>query len=102
MKLVDLDPRFYLAADGLTPIGITFDCPHCLGSGQRLAIAIRMDGTNFDPDPDNDQQFPANEHVWTVVSGGGFPDLSLSPSIDASSAGHWHGYITAGEIVGGL
>lgn len=27
-----------------------------------------------------------------------FGSMSVTPSIDASAAGHWHGYITAGEI----
>ena len=29
-------------------------------------------------------------------------DLTATPSIDASSSGHWHGHITNGEIVGGI
>jgi hypothetical protein len=31
-------------------------------------------------------------------TGDTFNSISLSPSIDASKAGHWHGYITNGEI----
>ena len=27
-----------------------------------------------------------------------FATMSITPSIDASPAGHWHGFITAGEI----
>lgn len=102
MKLTDLEPRFYVTHEGGTPVGISFDCPHCRGSGPRLAIAIHMDGTNFDPDPENDQQFPAGEHIWSIASGSDFSDLSLTPSVDASATGHWHGYVTNGEIVGGI
>lgn len=29
-------------------------------------------------------------------------DLTVTPSIDASASGHWHGFITNGEIVGGI
>lgn len=97
MRLSELHPRFFINRTSDHPIGITFECPCCLGSGQRLAVAIHMDGTNFDPDPDNPQQLPTDERVWSVVDGDSFENISLSPSIDASDAGHWHGYITNGE-----
>lgn len=29
-------------------------------------------------------------------------DCTVTPSIDASASGHWHGHITNGEIVGGI
>ena len=99
MKLTDLEPRYFVHEDGGHPIGITFDCPHCAETGQRLAIAIHMDGTNFDPDPLNLQQIPTDERIWTVSGGDSFDNLSLTPSVDASASGHWHGFITNGEIV---
>lgn len=95
MKLTDLDPRWYTVRG--SRVGMTFDCPHCAG-GSRLAVALHLDGTNMDPDPANPQQFEAGEHVWTITGGAGFADMSLTPSIDASSSGHWHGHITDGEI----
>lgn len=101
MRLTDLEPRWY-AVRVDERHGITFGCPHCAESGQRLAIALHMDGTNFDADPTNPQQFAADENVWTVASGDSFENLTLTPSVDASKAGHWHGHITNGEIVGGL
>lgn len=102
MKLLDLDPRYFTCGKSDQPVGISFDCPHCHETGQRLAIAIHMDGTNFDPDPANPQQFPSNECIWNVAGGDSFENLSLSPSIDASASGHWHGFVTNGEIVGGI
>lgn len=99
MKLTDLEPRYFRAGTSEQPVGITFDCPHCHETGQRLAIAIHMDGTGIDPDPANPQQFPADERIWTVSGGDSFENLSLSPSVDASASGHWHGFITNGEIV---
>lgn len=100
MRLVDLDPRWYENMAGMR-LGITFACPHCASSGQRLAIAVHLDGTDMDPDPVNPQQWAAGEHVWAVAGGDGFENLSLTPSVDASP-GHWHGFITNGEIVGGI
>lgn len=97
MKLVDLNPRWYEAVAAGNRVGFTFDCPCCAGAS-RLAVAVHLDGTNLDPDPDNPQQFAAGEHVWTISSGDGFENLSLTPSVDASGSGHWHGYITNGTI----
>jgi len=35
----------------------------------------------------------------TATADGTFPaDLTVTPSIDASASGHWHGFITAGEV----
>jgi len=98
MRLTDLEPRFFVVGSNAQPVGITFNCPHCHESGQRLAIALHMDGTNFDPDPKNDQQFATDERVWTITSGDSFSNLTLTPSVDASSSGHWHGHITNGEV----
>lgn len=97
MRLIDLQPRYFAKTEGERH-GISFECPHCFGSGQRLAIALHLDGTNFDPDPDNQQQFASDERVWTIASGDSFENLSLTPSIDASASGHWHGFITNGGI----
>ncbi len=102
MRLIELDPRWYCVGAQSNRVGFTFDCPHCPDSGVRLGIAVQLDGTNFDPDPDNPQQFPAGEHVWTITGGDSFENLSVSPSVDASKSGHWHGFITNGQIVGGL
>jgi hypothetical protein len=100
VKLVDLDPRWYSAQGNHARHGITFDCPCCLGTDRasRLAIATHVDGTNFDTEPDRPQTFRAGETVWTITSGSDFSDLSISPSVDASKHGHWHGFITQGEI----
>jgi hypothetical protein len=40
------------------------------------------------------------ECAWTM-STSDFETMTVTPSIDASAAGHWHGYLAAGEIVGG-
>lgn len=98
MRLIDLDPRWFEGRSGDRQ-GITFECPHCPTSGQRLAVAIHLDGTDLDPDPENPQQWAAGEHVWALGEGvTGFADMTLTPSVDASGSGHWHGHITGGEI----
>lgn len=100
MRLMDLEPRYY--EEGGQILGITFACPHCAPTGQRLAIAVHLDGTNMDPDPGNPQQWAAGENVWQIAGGDSFENLSLSPSVDVSARGHWHGHITNGDIIGGL
>lgn len=81
-------------------MGISFDCPHC--RTERLAVFFTnpLDGG----EPAVEPQF-----LWRR-SGDSFETLSLAPSIDAESgtvarhdgtiehSGHWHGYITNGEI----
>lgn len=100
MRLVDLDPRWYSAGGDHSRHGITFDCPCCVGTDRatRLAIATHVDGTNFDPEPDRPQTFAAGETVWAITGGTEFADISLSPSIDASKHGHWHGFVRNGEV----
>ena len=103
MRLLDLNPRWYDALqrdnDGTRNIeraGLTFDCPCC--REMRLAVATHPHGVCLDPDPDNPRSMPAGQHVW-AMTGSGFDDLTLAPSVDASGFGHWHGFITNGEIL---
>jgi hypothetical protein len=99
VKLTELDPRWFTIAhpaDGVDfRIGLTFLCPHC--RTQRL-------GVQFDPpiDPGNligrfGILWPKAHHVWQRT-GDTFETLTLTPSIDASGDGHWHGWITDGQI----
>lgn len=102
MKLIDLSPRFvryvpykhdagrHYEEEIETTIanaqGISFDEPT---KGCRLVIPFRNRGVP--PDVNGGQQ-------WDVVSGTAFADLTLSPSIDVSKYGLWHGFITNGEV----
>ena len=99
MRLLDLAPRYFVRGNNSVPVGISFDCPCRADCPSRLAIAIHLDGTNFDPDPDNPQQFETGETIWAITGGDIFENISLSPSINASSSGHWHGFVTNGAIV---
>ena len=101
MRLTELKPRW--AADYDILIGdhvvhdenrvgmaLTFECPHCRTT--RLGVFFRnpVDGKAHSDDYDN-------AHLW-MRTGDTFETLSLSPSIDASASGHWHGYITGGDV----
>jgi hypothetical protein len=102
LRLIDLNPRWFVDADivigGVNRhfdnrhgMGITFDCP-CCGGQTRLGVWIANPVDGGPPTDDADVS-----HRWQRT-GETFETLTLQPSIDASGAGHWHGYITAGEI----
>ena len=114
MKLKALAPKWAVDCDILiggrivhdedrVGMGVTFACPHCValhpgeplergGPIQFLGVFFRnpVDGKPHTDDQDLD-------HLWTRT-GDTFDTLTLSPSIDASASGHWHGFITNGEI----
>jgi hypothetical protein len=41
---------------------------------------------------------PMREDCAWGISGIDFETISVTPSIDASAAGHWHGFIANGEV----
>lgn len=41
------------------------------------------------------------DQVWKF-DGDSFANLTLHPSVDHSPSGNWHGFITNGQIVGGI
>lgn len=98
MKLADLNPRGVLDADIVIGgrsvhdadrhgMGISFDCPCCRNT--RLAV--------FFANP-TDGKPPSDDHLLWNRTGDNYETMTLSPSIDASASGHWHGFISNGEI----
>lgn len=103
MRLIELNPRWALDADIVVGdrvvhdeqregMGLSFDCPCCRGTERatRLAVFFR---NPIDGKPASDDY----QNLWTR-EGTTFAGLTLSPSIDASQHGHWHGFIRNGEI----
>lgn len=97
MRLTELEPHWVGLAPGHA-IGVTFLCPHCrnvrLGvlfdvpiGGEILDnfIGLRLAASHID-----------DKH-WHR-EGETFETLTLTPSVDTSQHGHWHGFITNGEI----
>lgn len=86
MRLTELEPRWATTSKGGGRAGVTFLCPHC--KEQRLAVFFSnpLDGAP-----------PHDGRTWQR-SGESFEDMTLSPSVDASASGHWHGFITSGNI----
>lgn len=101
MKLIELDPRWFEFNDQRA--GFTFLCPHCRVTRlacKTIPIAVRDQCVIFA------REFPGNggdvvpakqDFAWTIT-GIDLHTLTVTPSIDASASGHWHGNITNGLI----
>ena len=100
MKLLDLEPRW------LSEHMFAFRCPHCQktwltcknvamsNKDQReLAIAANLEPTG----PRYGCVLMDAKCAWKWDAPD-FATMSVTPSIDASKSGHWHGHITKGEI----
>ena len=100
MKLLDLQPRW------LTPNVFAFLCPHC----QKVTLLCKNIPLTFKEQvklvssaPEDDWDWPHDfvpmkqDCTWTIT--GDFQTMTVTPSIDASASGHWHGFIRNGEIV---
>lgn len=113
MRLTDLDPRWW--GDGTERrLGVSFACPHCHLTPQpvRLGIAFANPQDGGPPSPVVTRTMPREirDHLherrtfdvppgclWQRT-GETFDTLTLTPSVDASASGHWHGFVTAGDI----
>lgn len=93
MKLTELNPRWFVFATGEPILGLSFDCPHC--RKERLGVSFHHKG--FELMEDKIIRAHSDQHIWEMT-GSTFEDLTLSPSVDASKFGHWHGFIIAGEV----
>lgn len=98
MKLTELKPRWYVLHEGGPKVGLTFECPHC--RVQRLGVAFHHAGGDIIADKEWETHGPGTA-LWTITGDQdtqSFENVSLTPSVDASSFGCWHGFITDGEI----
>lgn len=95
----DMEPRTFLpnAATLAEAQGIVFDCPVCKSPGHSIQVAFRDRGVLAHHGTRGKDGQPTR---WKVVSGTGFEDLTLSPSIDLTpwNPKCWHGHIRNGEI----
>ncbi len=90
MKLTELDP-VWITEDGRERMGLTFLCPCCVGT-ERERRLFAMFRNPVDGGPGEE------DHPSWQREGDTFETLTLSPSIDASSSGHWHGFVRNGEL----
>lgn len=99
MRLTELEPRWGIDADivigGVNRhdpdrhgMALTLNCPHCRVIRLAVFFANPIDGK---PPSDDATQLWQRE-------GEDFQTLTLTPSIDASAHGHWHGWIKKGQV----
>jgi hypothetical protein len=102
MKLTDLEPRW------LTPNVFVFKCPHCVLQGwekrqhwlscKNVAMSNEDQWNLFQTELGDRVVVPSKADMAWNFSTADFSTISITPSIDASPSGDWHGHVTAGEI----
>ena len=99
IDLLDLDARW------LDCHLLVFLCPHCrkvylsckdtpMRYEEQFALFERAFGEDW-----NEKVVPCRpEFAWTFIPWKHRATLTITPSIDASPSGHWHGFVTKGQI----
>lgn len=99
MRLSELQPRW------IHPNLFIFLCPHCqkdwltcknipMEISEQFDLFTKEFGENW-----NSIVVPANPDFCWAISSTDFETMTVSPSIDASGSGNWHGNIVNGNIV---
>jgi hypothetical protein len=107
VRLVDLAPRWFdVPGLGTDKDGITFLCPHCQEVRLGVQFANPVQGGVGVLMSNKDKLRHVHElgtfdvppgYLWQR-DGETFETLTLTPSVDASKSGHWHGSISNGGI----
>ena len=106
MRLTDLEPRW------IHPNLFVFLCPHCrkdLLTCKNVVMSHREQYDLYEKVFGQDWNLlivPCNpDFCWSIfgtipadISAAFIQNLTVTPSIDASPSGHWHGWITNGEV----
>ena len=96
MTLLDLEPKWI--NDNI----FIFLCPHCksIWISCKNIIKSAYDQYNLFMDLNLDKDVvPCKSDFCWVISCKEFNNITVTPSIDASASGHWHGHITNGQII---
>lgn len=80
-------------------VGVKLLCPHCQAVEGAPTIAVLFanppdGGPAHPPDP---RMVGNNDGRRWTLSGASLDDMSLSPSVDCSACGHWHGFVSHGQ-----
>ena len=101
MRLTERDPHW--VSESVTRHGqaMGFECPCkvCMKSANPLRLSVPFANPLDGGTPV--KGFNTSGFLWHR-EGETFETITVSPSVDASGFGHWHGVITNGELVGGL
>lgn len=124
MRLVDLKPK-WMRLNG-EAVSIIFLCPRCVARGPKgcqgrgqewltctfkvmpgqvqrelIAEVIEANRDHFGPDLGDHDVVACKSIAWKRTSKL-LETMSVTPSLDASRAGHWHGWIKNGNCEGDL
>jgi hypothetical protein len=103
MRLTELEPRW------IHENVFVFRCPCCIGTERALWLsckdaAIERDAqrdlfreSGLEPEGRAAVVMATRPEVAWSINSHDFATMSVTPSIDASASGHWHGFITNGE-----
>ncbi len=103
MRLIELDPQ-WLMKDGKR-VGFTFLSPTNPKWRQSCFENPPSRREQWDLFEDDDVQGCNPKAHWKIKGGidaATFETMTVTPSLDGSPGGLWHGHITNGAIVGGL
>lgn len=100
MRLIELNPRW------ITDNLFAFHCPHCkkvfltcknvpIGRAEQIELLQRAELEPTGPRYGVVQSKPNVAWSWDSKN---FETMTVTPSIDASESGHWHGHIRKGAI----
>lgn len=99
-RLIELNPRW------IQQNVFTFLCPHCRETWLTCTITKmprdeQMDliDKEFGEDKSHLVVHCSPSADWALKDGNrDFTTMTVTPSLDASASGHWHGFITNGDI----
>jgi hypothetical protein len=112
MKLTELEPR-WIVLDG-RKVGMLFRCPHCretwlscffekmpILNGGQWPNQVALFKTLVGEDEAHNVVPCKKDKAWNLAGADlsnlfDFSTLTVTPSLDASASGHWHGFITNG------
>lgn len=108
MKLHDLDPQ-WVVKDGKR-VAFTFRSPTDARWRQLCKVVVastreQWGWLGIGSDECRTTQTAKESFSWTIAGGienASFEAMTVTPSIDGSAGGLWHGFIRGGEIVGGI
>lgn len=95
MRLVDLQPEW------ITPDMFIFKSPTGHGDWltcKRIPLSFKEQYDLIYPRFKGKIVVQTKEEMAWNFTGNDFTTLTVTPSIDASASGNWHGFITQGEI----
>lgn len=99
MRLLDLQPRWIYKNKIFT-----FLCPHCRRiwlTCKRVPMDHQQQWDIFEREAPEAVTVGCKPETAWKFEGLDFATMTVTPSLDASASGHWHGSITNGQIVGG-